>query len=89
MKEAESLKKLLRIYGETPSPVSQGFYQDLSLRAARTIEQLEEEIVRMQGLLDVAKCPNCDGSGGISHQVTEDEWEQEQCQWCDEARGAK
>ncbi len=69
-----------------------------------------EEIERLQGLLKVAKCPNCDGSGCIARQVSsrqyvtrdmaidagdeslegslysEDEWEQEQCQWCDEVK---
>lgn len=35
-------------------------------------------------LLEVATCPNCDGSGSIPHQVSEDEWEAEQCQWCAE-----
>ena len=44
------------------------------------------EIERLKGLLKVAKCPNCDGSGGIPHQVAEAEWEQEQCQWCDEIK---
>ena len=36
------------------------------------------------GLLKVSKCPACDGSGSIPHQVREGEWEAEQCQWCDE-----
>ncbi len=68
------------------------------------------EIKRLWGLLSVAKCPNCDGSGCIAHQVSsrqyvtrdmaidagdeslegslysDDEWEQEQCQWCDEVK---
>jgi len=35
-------------------------------------------------LLRVADCPNCDGSGGIPRQVAEEQWELEQCQWCDE-----
>ena len=58
------------------------------------------------GLVRSAVCPNCDGSGGIAHQVSErrfvtrdmasdagdlslegslyseEEWEQEQCEWC-------
>ncbi len=45
-----------------------------------------KEIERLRGLLKVAKCPNCDGSGGIPHQVGNGEWEQEQCQWCDEVK---
>ena len=42
-----------------------------------------EELV---ALLKVAKCPNngCDNNGTIPHQVACDEWEPEQCQWCDE-----
>ena len=59
-------------------------------------------------LLEMAVCPNCDGSGCIPHQVSskqyvtrdmaidggdpalegslysDDQWEAEQCQWCDE-----
>lgn len=31
-------------------------------------------------LLEMAQCPNCDGSGG--KQISETECEQ--CQWCDE-----
>ena len=47
------------------------------------------EIKRLQGLLKVAKCPNCDGSGAMPHQVADGEWEAEQCQWCDETKGLK
>lgn len=36
----------------------------------------------LRALLKVAKCPACDGSGSIQHQIGEDEWEAEQCQWC-------
>lgn len=63
--------------------------------------------LELRALLKMAKCPDCDGSGGIARQVssrtyvsrdmaidagdeslegslyTDDEWEQEQCQWCD------
>ena len=41
------------------------------------IEKLEE-------LLQLAKCPDCDGSGSIPHQFMDGEWDQQQCQWCDE-----
>jgi len=71
-----------------------------------------EKLDKLQGLLSVAKCPNCDGSGCIAHKVSnreyvtrdmasdacdpslegslysDDEWEQEQCQWCDEVKQA-
>ncbi len=71
------------------------------------IEQLQNKNNILKGLLGYAKCPNCDGSGGIQHQIssrtyvskdmatdagdpalegslyTDDEWEAEQCQWCD------
>lgn len=33
-------------------------------------------------LLEMAKCPQCDGSGAI--QTGEDDWHQ--CQWCDERK---
>ena len=34
-------------------------------------------------LLELARCPNTGClDGGIPVQIAEDEWEQEQCQWC-------
>ncbi len=68
--------------------------------------QPQSENKRLKKLLEMAKCPNCDGSGSIPHQISsrqlvtkdmaldtgdpnlegslysDDEWEQEQCQWC-------
>ena len=32
------------------------------------------------------KVIGCDSHGSIAEQVGEDEWEQQQCQWCDEVR---
>ena len=46
------------------------------------IAELEAERDELRGLLGVAGCPNCDGSGSIAHQVGDSDWEQEQCQWC-------
>jgi len=37
-------------------------------------------------LLELARCPNCDGRGFTAHQVAQDVWEQEQCQWCYEKK---
>ena len=39
-------------------------------------------------LLKLAKCPNsnCDNNGTISYQISDDEWEPQQCQWCDDKR---
>jgi hypothetical protein len=45
-------------------------------------DQNQQTIKDLVGLLEMAKCPNCDGSGSIAHQCSEDKWEQEQCQWC-------
>ena len=42
--------------------------------------------LELRDLLKMAKCPNCDGSGAIPHQVADQEWEAEQCQWCDEVK---
>lgn len=40
-------------------------------------------------LLRIAKCPNSEcQDGAIPHQVGEQEWEAEQCQWCDEKKQA-
>ena len=48
----------------------------------KRIAELEAERDKLRGLLGVAGCPNCDGSGSIAHQVGDSDWEQEQCQWC-------
>ena len=40
------------------------------------------DLERLVGLLDVAKCPNCDGSGSYSGADTYGEEVQIQCQWC-------
>ena len=39
-------------------------------RACILVKQLEERCVQLETLLKVAKCPNCDGSGGIPKQVS-------------------
>ena len=54
--------------------------QDGAASLVRSNALLAEAIA----LLRVADCPNCDGSGGIPRQVAEEQWELEQCQWCDE-----
>ena len=43
---------------------------------------------RLQEFDEKLPCVNrgCDNNGSIAHQVGEDDWEQEQCQWCDEVR---
>ena len=43
---------------------------------------IEQEQKAMRGLLQEARCPNCDGSGIIAHQYALGQYEQEQCQWC-------
>ena len=82
------------------------------IRSDIKIKELQAENKRLKGLLEMAVCPNCDGSGCIPRQVssetrvsrdmasdagmpelegsiyTEDEWEAEQCQWCDEKNEA-
>lgn len=69
---------------------------------------IENDLLLAISLLKIAKCPNCDGSGGIPRQTSsrlyvtkemamdagapemegslfsDEEWELEQCQWCDE-----
>ena len=45
-------------------------------------EAAEAKLAQVEALLAVAVCPACDGSGGIPHQISDDEWEQQQCQWC-------
>ena len=66
----------------------------LRKQLALTRERLE----KARGLLMVAKCPACDGSGAIGHEAggcdmdgendtREVVWEQ--CQWCDERTAAQ
>lgn len=61
--------------------------QEQIFELERRIEQLEAENERLLGLLKVATCPACDGSGAIPHGPLPDgSWEAEQCQWCDERK---
>jgi hypothetical protein len=60
----------------------------IALRLAKRARVAEELNKVITGLLDVAKCPNCDGSGGTAVQVAEADWIQEQCQWCYEKNEA-
>lgn len=46
--------------------------------------EMRGEIRHLRTLLAVAKCPNCDGSGGKPVRASSGDWEQEQCQWCHE-----
>ena len=46
------------------------------------LQQADKDKAELIALISVARCPACDGSGSIPHQVQEDEWEAEQCQWC-------
>lgn len=50
---------------------------DDSMTACQLFKIMEPQ---MRKLLEVAVCPECDGSGGT--QVAPDDWVQ--CQWCDE-----
>ena len=64
----------------------------------KQIQTLEAENEGLKSLLQIAQCPNCDGSGSYTvtgTEVLQDENgepyqspipEQEQCQWCDERK---
>ena len=54
----------------------------------QTIEDLTAKAERLIGLLSVAKCPNCDGSGSVPVEGGDGGWEAEQCQWCFEREAA-
>ena len=62
------------------------------LKEYRTIkEQLqrhEEAMKEAVKLLRVARCHDsrCDNNGTIAVQISEDEWEPQRCQWCDERK---
>ncbi len=51
MTETETTRLMLITYAETQSPITQEFYQALCLRAAETIEQLQERLEASQKLL--------------------------------------
>lgn len=56
-------------------------------------DRLAGENEELRGLLSVAKCPNCDGSGTFvqthyNHQTGEIEPQPTQCQWCDLRKAA-
>ena len=67
---------------------------------ANLLDEASAELIRLHALLppdvvvvprawvETAVCPACYGSGGIPVQVGEQEWEQQQCQWCDEKKVA-
>lgn len=61
-------------------------YSDM-LNEIKTLEaenaRLRDELEFCKQLLSASKCPNCDGSGMILHKYGYNEYEQEQCQWCD------
>ena len=47
------------------------------------VAELNAEIVRLRELLKIARCPNTSClDGSIPHQISDDEWEAEQCQFC-------
>jgi len=51
--------------------------------AIRRYEDALDEIGLAQRLLEVARCPDDDCTDGvIPHQVGDNEWEAQQCQWC-------
>jgi hypothetical protein len=74
------------------------------------VREIIDYFRKLKGLLSVAKCPNCDGSGVTQIQTScrqyvtsemamdagcpemagslysDDEWELQQCQWCDERK---
>ncbi len=52
----------------------------------KAIRALEAQVKEYSALLAVAKCPACDGAGSIPHQIGDNEWEAEQCQWCFESK---
>ncbi len=47
--------------------------------------KLEKLLDKLKTLLDMAKCPCCDGSGGYYNNYGE----ATQCQWCNEVRNLK
>jgi len=50
-----------------------------------TMYEAADEIERMTSELDTSaglKCPNCDDVGWYPNQISDDDWEQVQCEFC-------
>ena len=45
--------------------------KEKTISLAHKLAQRDEKLKRLRGLWKVAVCPNCDGSGGVSRQVSE------------------
>ena len=84
-----------QVIGRTPYEVlyEHAYAIEYGEHQAATIADLQQQLTEanrrgeeLVELLKVAKCPNdgCDNNGTIAHQVAYNEWEPEQCQWCDE-----
>ena len=76
-----------------PRPKEQGKTENYIERKCRELMEAKAENAELKELLKAADCPNCDGSGSIpvqvaSYQLAEPDWEQQQCQWCDEREQA-
>ncbi|MEP7172736.1 MAG: hypothetical protein ABI705_04510 [Aestuariivirga sp.] len=46
----------------------------------------ETWIAMAEEILELTPCSECDGTGSIPHQVSEEEWEAQQCQTCHQVR---
>jgi hypothetical protein len=47
-------------------------------------DDLRKRVAAYRGLLEIAACPQCDGSGSYGREGEDGECLQMQCQWCDE-----
>ena len=68
-------------------PVECGTNEVFNIKLNNLIQQYADEVSRESNkLLEIAQCPNCDGSGAIGRNVLDGngdpdvDWEQ--CQWC-------
>lgn len=79
--ELDGLIRILEIYGETNSSVSQGFYQALCLKAKDCLDQQAEEMERLKELLKEAQCPDilyCHNGFYVDTQTGD----KSPCKWC-------
>ena len=77
-KELEVIKRLIDI---SAIGIGQIIRTQILLAEERGAEQCI-------ALLESAHCPDpdCDNNGTIAVRISDDEWEPQQCQWCDEKR---
>lgn len=72
------------------NPESEAIYSGWLREKIDSFITLAEERGRNEALklLEIARCPDidCDNKGTVACRISDDEWESQQCQFCDERK---